>query len=71
MEYDRQPEMVWISCWVDKKLVCNIEMVKFHVGSFFSTLVDYGAVRNLDDIGFVQFKLRAKCDEGVMAKNSS
>jgi len=45
--------------------------VKFHVGSFLGTLVDCGAVRNLDDIGFKKFKLRANCDEGVMVKNSS
>jgi len=62
--------MVWISCWVDNKLVYNIGMVKFNVGSYLGTLVDCGAVKNLDDIGFVHFKLQANCDEGVMAKNS-
>jgi len=57
MEGDGQPKMVWISFWVDKKLVCNVGMVKFHVGSFLGTLVDCGAVRNLGDIGFMEFKL--------------
>jgi len=56
--------MVWISCWVDNKCVCS-------VGSFLGTLVDYGAVKDLDDIGFVQFKLQANYDEGVLANKSS
>jgi len=55
--------MVWISCWVDKKLVCSTGMVNFHVDSFLGTLVDYGAVRNLDEITFVKFKLQENGDE--------
>jgi len=38
-------------------------MVKFHVDSFLGTLVDYGAIRNLGEISFVQFKLQANGDE--------
>jgi len=62
-EGDEQQKMVWISFWIDKKLVCNVGMVRFHVGSFLSTLVDFGAVRNLGEIGFVKFELQAKDDE--------
>ena len=43
--------------------MCNAEMVKFHVDSFLGTLVDYGAVKHLGEIGFVQFKLRENMDE--------
>jgi len=38
-------------------------MVKFYVDSFLGTLVDYGVIRNLGEIGFVQFKLRTNGDE--------
>ena len=55
--------MVWISFWVDNKLVWSIGMVKFHIGPVLGTLVDYGAVRNFYKIGFVQFELKAKSDE--------
>jgi len=61
-------------CQHDEINVHKVHMVtrvKFHVGSFLGNLMDCGAVKNLDDIGFEKFKLRANYDEGVMAKNSS
>jgi len=33
MEGNDQPDMIWISFWGDKKIVCNIGMVRFHVSS--------------------------------------
>ena len=38
-------------------------MVKFHVGSFLGILVDFGEVRNLDEISFIQVKLKENGDE--------
>ena len=46
-----------------KKLVCSVGMVKFHVGSFLGILMDFGEVKNLDEIGFMQVKLQANDDE--------
>lgn len=53
MEGDRQPDMVWINFWVDKKLMCSMGMVKFHVGSFLGILVYFGEIKTLDEIGFM------------------
>jgi len=59
----KNANMFCINFLVDNKLMCSIGMVKFHVGSFLGILVDFGEVKNLGEIGFVQLKLQANYDE--------